>query len=153
MKYSYVYSHVSGILKGFQDQTVLFLINSLRFDLCMHAGEKTIVSIWEGGGELNPSSFPARMVPAAWMGLGEGLEVAQGTVAFIVPLFLRAENLPVPTRPCWPLSLCSINPEFSKITAVITVLFIWEAKSKIASDLCMHRDAKQWALCLDPQRF
>lgn len=139
MKYSCVFSHVSGILKGFRDQTVLFLINSLRFDLCMHAGEKTIVSIWEGGGELNPSSFPARMVPAAWMGLGEGLEVAQGTVAFIVPLFLRAENLPVPTRPCWPLSLCSINPEFNKITAVITVLFIWEAKSKIASDLYAQR--------------
>lgn len=49
MKYSYVFSHVSGILKGFQDQTeqtILFLIHSLRFDLCMHAGEKTIVSIW-----------------------------------------------------------------------------------------------------------
>lgn len=65
MKYSYVFSHVSGILKGFQDQTALFLIHSLRFDLCMHAGEKTVVSIWGGGGKLNPSSFPARTTPAA----------------------------------------------------------------------------------------
>lgn len=100
MKYGYVFSHVSGILKGFQDQAVLFLIHSLRFDLCMPAGEKTIVGIGEGGGELNPSSVPVRTTPAARMVLGEGLEVAQGTAASIAPLFLRAANLPVPTGPC-----------------------------------------------------
>jgi len=65
MKYSYVFCHVSGILKGFYDQTVLFLVHSLHFDLCMHAGEKTIVCIWEGGRELYPSSFPARTTLAA----------------------------------------------------------------------------------------
>lgn len=140
MKYSYAFCHVSGILKGFQDQTVPFLIHSLRFDIdacgwenhCRCPGRRQ---------ELNPSSFPTRTTPAAGTVLGEGLEVAQGTVASFVPLFLRATNLPVPTRPCWPLCLCSINPKFNKITAAITVLFIWEAKSKIASDLCMHRDA------------
>lgn len=45
------------------------------------------------------------------------------------------------------------KPWIQQITAVITVLFIWEAKSKIASDLWKHRGAKWWALCLDPQRL
>lgn len=61
MKYSYGVPPVSGIPKEFQDQTAQFLIHSLCFDLCMCAGEKTIVGIWKGGGELNPSCFPCML--------------------------------------------------------------------------------------------
>lgn len=147
------FSPDSGILKGFQDQAVLFWNNFFCFDLCVHGGEKTIAGIWEGGRELNPSSFAGCTTSVAWMVWGEGLEVTRGTVISIVLLFLRAGNLPVPRRPCWLLCPCSINPEFSKIRAVIMVLSIWEAKSQIAPDLCMQRAAKWWLLCLDPQRY
>lgn len=64
----YVISHVPGVLKGFQDQTVLFSIHSLCFDL---AGEKSIVGLWQEA-LLSPSTFPHAQRPQPqgfWGGL------------------------------------------------------------------------------------
>lgn len=142
----YVISHVPGALKGLQNQTVLFWIHCCALILV----RKSIVGMWQGG-PTEPSTFPHAHA-CGRRGSGEGSEAAPGTATSIVPLLLRAANLPVPARPRWPLRLCSTNPECKKITAAITVLFIWEAKSKIASDLGVRRDTKRGALCLHPQR-
>lgn len=104
------------------------------------------------GGPAEPQHVPPTPNACGLRGSGEGSKAAPGTATSIVPLLLRAANLPVPARPCWPLRLCSTNPECRKITAAITALFICEAKSKIASDLGVRRDAKRGALCPDPQR-
>lgn len=84
-------------------------------------------------------------------GSGEGSEPRQAQPHLLCLFFWGQQTFlyqPDPADRC----VCSTNPECRQITAAITVLFIWEAKSKIASDLGVRGDAKRGALCLDPQR-
>lgn len=143
----YVISHVPGVLKGFQDQTVLLWIHSLCFDL---AAEESIVGLWQGG-PAEPSTLPARPTLAAAGAPGRAQKPRQPQPHLLCLFFWGQQTFlyqPDPADRC----VCGTNPECKKITAAITVLFIWEAKSKIASDLGVRRDAKRGALCLDPQR-
>lgn len=150
MQYSCVFSHVSGIVKAFQDQSVLPLINSLRFDLCRHAGGKTVAVSGRAAGSQT-QQLPRAPDACGAGGAGEGSGAARATAASPGPLFPRAANLPPPTRPCRLPGLRSTSPELGR--GRLLPRCHSSGRQSLKLHLATAGATQVVSVCLDPQRF